>query len=553
MNADVKSEEKYVFPTNDSQEDGKRYCDGCFQKFRRIKAVDFVRVALYIFFLAFDIYLAVFKPLITDGGIYLLASRSLYSGLVPYRDFFLNQGPLLAAIYGLSQFISKGLLSGRLTAVLFSFIALVLAGRIARRTAGASAEILAIALIALNPMLMNFHIKTYPLTSFLLAASLYLLSNPGRFTLPAAGFLASLTILNRITSFPLVMLIFVYILFFTDRSIRKRISAVLTGILPPLLVYGGLFLLGAGENMLYDMIIFQRLRPEHPLFRFSWLNKFQNFQDLIEHMFVFLCAPILFLYLKGAEGLRRLFNENSGRIILLSLLMGYFSIISMFALPFRTYFGYFLDTLPVLAAGSAALLFAALKSMDLKKKNALLIPLILWLVLTPFRLANEFIIQPFQNYQSMQKTTPIQKIRKITDFLKKYIPENGMILTFESSIPVTAGFDVLPGLEGGPDAYVPQWSTELCRKRKLVNDEILADAVDSGKVHAVILSDHDFMILSIHCAGGHGKPLEHPQETANLPLIDKNRLDKNYAYRGSFKNAGQWNDDVHICIRRDML
>jgi hypothetical protein len=58
-----------------------------------------------------------------DESWYLYASKLVYQGRLPYRDFAFTQMPLLPYVYGLAQFMfGQGLLVGRATSLFFTFL-----------------------------------------------------------------------------------------------------------------------------------------------------------------------------------------------------------------------------------------------------------------------------------------------------------------------------------------------------------------------------------------------------------------------------------------------
>ncbi len=76
-----------------------------------------------------------------DEGWYLYGSTLVLQGLLPDRDFAYTQMPLLPYVYGAVQGVSPSLLVGRLTSVVISLGAVGMSVVMAKRYAGAWAEI----------------------------------------------------------------------------------------------------------------------------------------------------------------------------------------------------------------------------------------------------------------------------------------------------------------------------------------------------------------------------------------------------------------------------
>jgi hypothetical protein len=91
-------------------------------------------IALYLVFSLVYLFLGQANA---DEGWYLYASKLVYQGNLPYRDFAYTQMPLLPYIYGLPQIVfTPSIYLGRATSVLFSITAFLVCIVIAHRYAG---------------------------------------------------------------------------------------------------------------------------------------------------------------------------------------------------------------------------------------------------------------------------------------------------------------------------------------------------------------------------------------------------------------------------------
>ncbi len=115
-----------------------------------------------------------------DEGWYLYASRLVFLGQYPYKDFAFTQTPLLPYIYGLPQsLLFQSIYLGRITSVIFSSAAFILLLWIANRYGGVSATGITSLFCATFTIGIYFQsiTKTYALTTFLLALTFFVLSS----------------------------------------------------------------------------------------------------------------------------------------------------------------------------------------------------------------------------------------------------------------------------------------------------------------------------------------------------------------------------------------
>ncbi|MFN8177467.1 MAG: hypothetical protein U0167_06055 [bacterium] len=94
---------------------------------------------LSLAFVALTAFYVFFRREMLDEGWYLLAGRLAWRGEVPIRDFAYFQSPLLPYLYGVSQRIAPGLLSGRVLAAAATLGTWLVVLRMTRRLAGAAA------------------------------------------------------------------------------------------------------------------------------------------------------------------------------------------------------------------------------------------------------------------------------------------------------------------------------------------------------------------------------------------------------------------------------
>jgi 4-amino-4-deoxy-L-arabinose transferase-like glycosyltransferase len=130
-------------------------------------ATYFAALTLFFFFAA---------EINADEGFYLIASRLVYEGKLPYRDFHYTQMPLLPYIYGLPQLVlGESLYVGRLTSVALLVAAFLVTVKVARRLAGTGSAIWIALLLGTNWwfIYLGTITKTHPLVYLLIALSVY--------------------------------------------------------------------------------------------------------------------------------------------------------------------------------------------------------------------------------------------------------------------------------------------------------------------------------------------------------------------------------------------
>ncbi len=190
-----------------------------------------------------------------DEGWYLEAARRVWHGQLPYRDFVFTQTPLAPYVYGLPQLITRSLLVGRITSLVFSVVGLGLQVAVARRLAGRVAALGVLLVIAALPAMTYWLVivKTYAFvlacTSAVLAAIVLIEESPRRWrwALVAALFATA----ARSAAGPLALVVFV-IGWRHARTRRDRL--VLTGIAATAALTLGAFVAAGFDGARYGLL-----------------------------------------------------------------------------------------------------------------------------------------------------------------------------------------------------------------------------------------------------------------------------------------------------------
>jgi hypothetical protein len=185
-------------------------------RFEAADAAGIIAVAAVVLAAALGLLFVVRGELNADEGWYLYASRLVYRGQLPYRDFSFTQMPLLPYVYGLVQLVKPSLYLGRIVSVAFAMGAVVLCVRVAWREANRfGAAAVALLCLAAPTAIYNLTLtKTYALVAFFLAALLATLTSPAprTRTLPLATAAAVGLALSRTSGIPLAVIVVVYAL-----------------------------------------------------------------------------------------------------------------------------------------------------------------------------------------------------------------------------------------------------------------------------------------------------------------------------------------------------
>jgi hypothetical protein len=220
--------------------------------------------------LVFLIQLGFFSPLAlrrlidSDEGFYLLISKLVVThSILPYRDVFYQQMPLLPYLYGAwMRVFGFSWVSGRMfSAVLAAVAGTLLFHTVRKSTNRLSLAIISLLLYASNLSVLLFFLtaKTYVLSTLLLLGGVLLArTGSGRFRYVASGLLLALSIQTRLF-FAAAAPAFFVILWRENlnpqAAIRRFASGMLIGFVPSLLLF-----LIAPRQFLFDNLIYHGLR-----------------------------------------------------------------------------------------------------------------------------------------------------------------------------------------------------------------------------------------------------------------------------------------------------
>lgn len=130
---------------------------------------------ILVFLAQFSIFLTISRWRLVDGdeGFYLLTSRLVTEGKLPYHDFLLTQMPMLPYVYGWwMHFAGMTWLSARLlSAILSGALGAALYSEVRQQTGKCAAGLLAVLLFVSSTHVFAWFtvVKTYALSTLLLS------------------------------------------------------------------------------------------------------------------------------------------------------------------------------------------------------------------------------------------------------------------------------------------------------------------------------------------------------------------------------------------------
>lgn len=435
------------------------------------------------------VFFVLYRRVNLDEGWYLWASKLVFEGQLPYRDFAYTQAPLLPYIYGLvGQIAGYNLYAGRALTALLALAGALMAGAIARRRGGLSAEVLTLALIAgsLFTATAYTYTATYALTAFFLVLAAFLAT--GRLPEDRRAALAGLALaaaagvrLSVIAALPFMLLLVALCAQRRWRSLLIATGATAAGLA---LVFGP-FLLLARENMIYDVFGFHTDRTT-----LAWqAAAVQNTaRETVTDFAVLLAATVT----GAAAQLARRRRPAARAAYAVELLLGLAALVLYVAhfIPRTTNPAYNALQAPLVAA-LAGILWARVLAVFRPRPLAVAALATLLLVGSglqqwPAIRRNWLVAEPPRNQ--------VETVRAAAAYLRENTPVGGQLISFNTHLALEADLRVPRGFEMSIFSYHPTWSTEKAERYRFINNELLLAALERG-ADAVALSGVDLNLL----------------------------------------------------------
>lgn len=485
-----------------------------------------------------------------DEGWYLYASKLVYQGKVPYRDFSYTQSPVLPYVYGgLQQLFGVSLLLGRIITGFFGLVALVLTMAVAKIFSGDRASLVAGAAIAANPFAIYFMIitKTYSLSIMLIALSLFLVFKKGNKGIhyPLSAACLAIAIGVRLTVLPVLVLTLIYIAIVKRKYFLR--SAAASGVTLATIFLP--FIILDPRASYFNILGYHMARYNPQTTAELILGKLRAFFEILIK-FPFL-IPFIFLGLGLflVPRINRLWlspkKDIKGYWPHLLVFSSFISVFLIHFVPGGSLPEYHVLNLP-LAALFAGWLFDEW-SLEIKEsyKESLLALLVIGLLLFSLvgaRPIHRF-LDPRTSYVNLSGgRLPVHEVSQVGRFVKEHTSPDQQLFTTHTYLAMEANRDVLEGMEMGIFSFYPEWSTERAKRYEVVNFEILKEYVRTRRAKALIITDTDFVHSGIYESTG---------SSIRESLLEL--IEDNYSQEFSMDNFGQFgqgNDKVHVYLRK---
>lgn len=441
-----------------------------------------------------------------DEGWYLYASRLVFDGDVPYRDFPYFQGPVFPYLYGLPQvLLGPSFLVGRVTSLAFTLTAILTIAYLAHRLGGRASLLWALALVFLNPVLMRYCTLARPdaaVTSLsLLALAALLRFRQGTLALTAAPALLLLASGMRISFVPAFLGVLAFVLW-TSRATRGQRLLAGGFLLSEALVVFGILISLAPQRAVFNLWSSQVSRagqfaPSDPSPGATFLDKVVQLESLWSWYLmvlvpaVALAAYIVMRYYQGWQPRRAHFGGRplDSHLLIFGLALLIFaphvlasSILQYYFLPSSALLTVAVATAPVHLGTSA----------DLRAVRSLVLPLLIALVLlgAPSYAARATTFLDVRD-------PDLVEFGDAGDLVASYLDDDEPFVALDLTLAVAANRPVIPGLEMGQLSYWPGFSTEKAERLGVFNRELLVQTIALDPPRVVALTDFDLARMAL--------------------------------------------------------
>ena len=423
----------------------------------------------------------------SDEGWYLYASKLVFLGQVPYRDFAYTQMPLLPYIYGVVQIVQPSLFLGRLTSIFFSVGALGLGILTARKYAGERAGALTALLLASFILGIYFDsiVKTYALVSFFFTATLWVLSTNLKAKIPLAAFFALAAAMVRLPAIFFAAPIILYgLIAAPSRTIRWTlvVECLAVGIL-------------AGWFLLPDLQVAQwNLLGSH-LSHWGGIPAIDKIGDILSLRFPDISqnyGPILLLfaalfYVAFQNNTTRRFVRGNLAILVVTIGLALFAASHLANGLWATEY-----LIPAVVTGMpiAAILLSKLYAEQPPDSRIFLqgICVAVFLLLLTSESTQHF---------DLTGELPLQEIDQVAAFVAQRSQPTDRVLVLQALwVAVDANRPVLPGMTLAQFSFQNADDTQTAERLHVVNYAMLLEDINRGAARIVVLTQGDWNMLS---------------------------------------------------------
>lgn len=430
-----------------------------------------------------------------DEGWYLYASKLVFQGQIPYRDFAYTQMPLLPYIYGLPQVILfPSIYLGRVTSVLFSTTTLALCILIARRYAGEMGAGLTALLLGTFTYGIYFVsiVKTYALISLLFALVFFVLASniPDNWKYIFAVIIALFAAMVRLSAIFFMIPIIIYSLAVALR--RSTGFSLVAALCIALAGSASFFFLSDLEAIKWNLITHHISQwGDTPITDRIVRITIQRIPFFIQYFnpYVILVFSLLLLAARDVQikAMIRPYLYQNPPLLVTGIGLVLFSISHLGTGGW--YIEYFAPAVMVFLP-IIAIIFSKICALQKSSSSVFLLQgmLIFTLLMTPLR-------HGMQHIDLSGGVMPLEEIREVSTYISKHSSSSDRLFALEALwIAIESDRSVLPGMTMAQFSYQNVNGKEA-EKLKLVNGKIALEYINDCAATVVVLIDGDWQMF----------------------------------------------------------
>ena len=453
-------------------------------------------LALLIF--AIEAYLLIFyRQINLDEGWYLWASKLVYEGKVPYRDFAFPQSPLLPYIYGFFQRLwGEGLLQGRLTTLLITFLNLALWVRLTKRLGNDWTAVVFLWLLISTLFVGAYHFAysaPYALTAFFLTLSISVALSelPEMRRNVLAVLFWGLAVGTRLSVAVAIAPLGLYLIVNSHRRWRSAIVMGLTAALTLGAVFGPFLLMGR-DVVIYDLLGFH---TDRMLWVWQWHAMRQSIVNLVNEFPVPLVLGGIGLVISAGMLLRARDRRSEFTRQFPGLLLGLVvaALIVAQLVPRTTDSYYNTLQMPLLLILDSLVIGWVWRALR-NRRPLRQVSYVVFAGIIALNVVLQGATVQRRNFVTVPLRNQIELAKDAARFLQETTPAGSQLLTFDTYLALEAKRRIPAGLEMSIFGYRPTWIAQQARRYKVVNNELLLEIM-RGDVGAAVFSEFDLNLL----------------------------------------------------------
>jgi len=429
-----------------------------------------------------------------DEGWYLYASKLVFQGNVPYRDFAYTQMPLLPYIYGLPQLVSPSLYLGRVTSMLFSLTAFLLCILLARRYAGRMGAGLTALLLGSFTYGIYFAtiIKTYALLALLFSLTFLVLSSriTDTWKYPLAVILSFAAALVRLSAAVFTCTIIIYCLAATLRRPSRFLPVLALCI--ALASAASAFLLPNLESAQWNLLTYHTAQWGHiPTFYKLATIVFIRIPDFFADFDMYTITLLSLMLLAICDSMTRVmirpYLRRHPPIIVVAIGLSLFILVHLGTGGWYTEYCVpaVMSFLPIIA-----IVFAKLYPLQRSFISSIVLECMFVACLVAPLGSHDI-----QHIDISGGAAPLEEIREVSKFIAKHSGASDKVFALEALwTAVESDRSVLPGMTMAQFSY-QDMSRREAEQRKVINGEIAEEYISGCLAEVVVLTDGDWQMF----------------------------------------------------------